>query len=354
MNRRQALATIAGAASAVLLKSTAATAQEPMERTGMGLVIYCCSRRRALLRQQDPDFDLFEPLNFLAHCESTGAGGMQISLGVMPDEDAEALRKKAAESQKYIEAIVQPPWSPQDVERFDAEMRTAARCGALAARTVIIPGRRYEYFDSLEHYREFADRGRRALELAAPVAEKHRVPLAVENHKEQRNDERIALFEHIGSEYVGACVDTGNSFALLEDPIGTIEAFAPWAHSVHLKDQILAEYDEGFLLGDIPLGQGAFDLKKMVEILRRAKPNIRFTLELITRDPLQVPCLAEKYWATFPELPGVHLARTLRYVRAHAAEELPYVSTLSTEEQAAREDANVRASLAYASDHLGL
>jgi 3-oxoisoapionate decarboxylase len=353
MNRRQALTTIAGAASAALLPGTAA-AQEPVEGTGLGLVIYCCSRRRAWMRKQDGEFDLFQPETFLAHCQTIGAGGMQIALGVLPGEQADALRLKAEESQRYIEAIVQPPGSPGDVERFDAEMQTAARCGALAARTVIIPGRRYEYFDSLDQYREYAERGRRALELAAPVAEKHRVPLAVENHKEQRNDERIALFEHIGSEYVGACVDTGNSFALLEDPIETIEAFAPWAHSVHLKDQILAEYDEGFFLGDIPLGQGGFDLKRMVEILRRAKPDIRFTLELITRDPLKVPCLTEKYWATFPELSGVHLARTLRYVRAHAAKDLPYVSMLSPEEQAAREDANVRASLVYARGQLGI
>lgn len=368
MNRREALSTIAGAASAAMLQSSTAGAQEPVERAertrdsgseteaecGLGLVLYCCRHRRDWLRENEPGFDLFDPLNFLDHCRSMGAGGMQVALGVLPADEAAGLRRRADDAQRYIEAIVQPPRSPQDVERFAAEMQTAARCGARAARTVIIPGRRYEYFDSLEHYREFAKRGRRSLELAAPVAEKHRVPLAVENHKEQRNDERIALFEHISSEYVGACVDTGNSFALLEDPIEAVEAFAPWAHSVHLKDQILAEYEEGFFLGDIPLGQGAFDLKKMVEILRRAKPEIRFTLELITRDPLEVPCLTEKYWATFPDLPGVHLARTLRYVRTHAAEELPRVSTLSAEERVAREDANVQASLTFARDQLGL
>ena len=82
--------------------------------------------------------------------------------------------------------------------------------------------------------------------------------------------EAMALLERIG-----AAVDTGNSFALLDDPYDAIEALAPFAFSVHLKDQALREDADGFLLGDIPLGQGSFDLKRMVEILQRAKPDVR-------------------------------------------------------------------------------
>ena len=85
-----------------------------------------------------------------------------------------------------------------------------------------------ETFESLAEFRRFEERGRRALERAAPIAEKHRVAIAVENHKDHRNDERVALFEHISSEFVGACVDTGNSVALLEDPVDTVTALAPW------------------------------------------------------------------------------------------------------------------------------
>ena len=155
-------------------------------------------------------------------------------------------------------------------------------------------------------------------------------------------------------QFVGACVDTGNSFALLEDPIATVEAFAPWAKSVHLKDQALQLTEDGFWLGDIPLGQGGLDLKRMVDILRETHPQLHFTLELITRDPLLVPCLREDYWATFPDLPARDLARTLRYVREHTSETLQQISELTEEQRLAREDANVRASLDYARDALGV
>lgn len=354
MHRRRLLGLTAGCiVAAQLPKSAGAFDAGPQsQRTELGLVIYCQRFQRDLLQREDAALDLYEPKRFLEHCFRLGAGGMQAALGVRDQDYVAELRDKAERSGMRVEAIIKPPESASDRDRFEAEMRTARDAGALCARTVIIPGRRYEQFTSLEEFRAFATRGQRMLEAAAPIAEKYRLPLAVENHKDQRIDERLALFEHIDSEYVGACVDTGNSVALLEDAQQTVEALAPWAHSVHLKDQAVQEYEEGFLLADIPLGQGIFDLSRMVEVLRRAKPGIGFMLELITRDPLRVPCLTDAYWATFPDLPGRDLARTLRTVRARGAEALPQVESLPLEQQVEREAANVRASLDYASQQL--
>ena len=103
-------------------------------------------------------------------------------------------------------------------------------------------------------------------------------------------------------------------------------------------------------------GTGFLDLPKLVAVLRRrGRPGLHFCLEMITRDPLRVPVLTERYWATFPSLPGVHLARTLALVQRHAAKEpLPHVKGLSPAEQQKREDDNVVKSLAHARTHLGL
>ncbi|MFP6764263.1 MAG: TIM barrel protein, partial [Planctomycetaceae bacterium] len=281
------------------------------------------------MRKINPQYDLFSPRNFLNHCRDIGAGGMQGSLGVLPAEEAAKLRDTAERHSLYLEAIVRLPADRSDLERFAAELQTAAAVGAKAARTTMIPGRRYEQFDSLQSFRESVRRGRRMLELAVPVAEKYRLPLAVENHKDQRDAERITLLEHLSSEFAGACVDTGNSFALLQDPIETVRAFAPWAHSVHLKDQALQLCDDGFLLADIPLGQGGLDLKTMVRILKKARPDVHFSLELITRDPLKVPCLTEQFQVTLPQVPARDLARTLRYVRKHSSDNLQYLSKMT-------------------------
>lgn len=352
VSRRTALKILGGSVAAGA--SPRLVQAETQKRTSLGLVLYCARFRRDDLRKATPDFDLYSPQNFLEYCRGLGAGGMQCSLGVLPENDAASLRKYATENGLYIEAIVRAPKDKDDVARFDAELKTAAAVAAKAARTTIIPGRRYEQFQKLEDFKAAVASGQRMLELAAPVAERHRVPLAVENHKDQRDGERVALFEHISSEFIGACVDTGNSFALLEDPIETVRAFAPWAHSVHLKDQALQLYDEGFLLADIPLGQGGLDLKTMVTILKKAKPNIDFSLELITRDPLNVPCLSEEYWATLRKVPARELARTLKYVSDHSSNNLQYISKMTEAEQVSREDLNVKQSLDYARDELGL
>ena len=42
---------------------------------------------------------------------------------------------------------------------------------------------------------------------------------------------------------------------------------------------------------------------------------------MITRDPLSVPCITDRYWATFADLPARELARTLALVRAHPPRE---------------------------------
>ncbi|MCH5377720.1 MAG: sugar phosphate isomerase/epimerase, partial [Planctomycetes bacterium] len=181
---------------------------------------------------------------------------MQARLGSIEPAATRELRDYAEANGLYIEAIISPPTAPLDVARFDQEVKTASEAGALAARTVIMPGRRYERFKTLAEFKEFELLGTRMLERAAPVVEKYKLPLAVENHKDQRIDARVALFKHLDNEYIGACVDTGNSFALMDDPYGAVEALAPFAFSVHLKDQAVLQYKDGFLLGDIPLGQG--------------------------------------------------------------------------------------------------
>jgi len=361
LNRRETLKRLAGTAAALSASQLGKVARGATEgtkgqrpTTQLGLVIYDCLLRRKRMLQNQGGIDLFEPQRFLEHCHALRAGGMQAKLDGLSDRRAVALGDWAKERGMFIDAIVSPPTDKQDLARFEAQIRTAARADVQAARTVVLPGRRYERFRSLDEFRDFTARARRMLELAAPIVEKHRVPLAVENHKGQRIDQRVVLFKHIDSDFVGACVDTGNSFTLLEEPMEVVEALAPWAKTVHLKDQALQLYPDGFLFGDIPLGQGAFDLKRMVRILRQAKPNIHMVLELITRDALKVPCLTDKYWITMPEVPGRDLARTLRFVHANQAAALQQMRSLSLEKQVALEDANLSASLKYARESLGL
>ena len=172
--------------------------------------------------------------------------------------------------------------------------------------------------------------------------------LAVENHKDWRIDEFSDLLRALSSRHVGVCLDTGNSIALLEDPQVVVEAYAPFALTTHFKDMAVAECDDGFLLSEVPFGTGFLDLAKMAATLRKRRPDIRFNVEMITRDPLPVPCLTRKYWASMEIVPGRDLADALARVRKHAWKKpLPSVRGMNAEQQLRVEGDNVRACLAY-------
>jgi sugar phosphate isomerase/epimerase len=317
----------------------------------MGVVIHSYGIRSRVERQKG----FADPARFAAFCRERGAAGVQLPIGTRTAEAATALRDRLGELGLYLEGSIAPPKDEADADRFEAEVRAAKDAGADVLRTVMLGGRRYEVFKTAAEYRAFKDRAWKSLQLAAPVVARHKVRLAVENHKDYRADELADVMKRLKSAFVGVTVDTGNNIALLEDPHGTVEALAPWAMSVHLKDMAVKESADGFLLSEVPLGDGYLDLKRVVGTLRKANPAIRFNLEMITRDPLRVPCLADGYWATFAELPGRDLARTLTSVRRHAPKgDLPRVAKLSEADQLAAEDANVRRSFAHSREHLGL
>jgi len=298
-----------------------------------------------------------EPLKFLTYCHDLGAGGVQVGMGRRDETYARQLHRQAEEWGMFLEGTGGLPKDQADLERFEAEVVTAKNAGAAVIR-VVLPskgsGRRYEAYKSVDEFRQTRDRGRQMLELAEPIVARHRIRLAVENHKDERVPEKLETIKRISSEYVGMCVDTGNDLAFLEDPMEVIEAYTPWAFSVHLKDAAVREYEDGFLLADVPLGEGILDLPKMVQTLRSRHPEVGFSLEMMTRDPLKVPCLTEAYWAAMGDIPGSYLARTLKMVRTWGKQSLAQVSQLSMSEQFVLEDANVRKCLAYAKERLGL
>jgi sugar phosphate isomerase/epimerase len=356
MNRREMLVSLAGGLSASVLGAPAgllgATAPK---KTQLGVCIHAYMIRPAAERSTGQGGVFAEPLNFLEHCHRLGAGGIQVGLGTRDETYTTKLRRQAETYEMFIEGIADLPGDQAGVERFEAQVRTAKRAGAKVIRAVIMPGRRYETFDSAEQFRRSADRGRQSVELAEPVVAREGIRLAIENHKDHRVPERLELLKRISSEYVGVCVDTGNSIALLEDPMEVVRAYAPWAMSGHLKDMAVREYDDGFLLSEVPLGEGILNLSEMIGLLRRARPQIQFTLEMITRDPLKVPCLTEKYWATLADVPGRDLARTLKMVRASASKPLlPRVSHLPPDEQIRQEEDNIKKCLDYARERLRL
>jgi 3-oxoisoapionate decarboxylase len=324
--------------AAAIPAGLAFTARADQEKAGMGIA---WTSYMTVAKPKDA-------LEFLTRCHALGAAGIQTPL----NGDLRQLRARAEQLGMYVEGMVPLP-TGGGTTAFEKSIQDAKAAGAVCVRAGALSGRRYESFASLADWNKFVTASRKNIEAALPILEKYKMPLALENHKDWTADEMVALMKSRASEYLGVCLDFGNNISLLDDPMNVAEMLAPFTIATHVKDMGVEWYNDGFLLSEMVLGQGFLDLPRMISLIRKARPTTRFSLEMITRDPLQVPCLTEKYWLTFPDRNGVFLARTMQLVQKYkSAKPLPRISGLSREAQLEAEQANVRASMEYAREKL--
>ncbi len=334
MTRRTFLAASAGAAVV-----TAA----PVPRSSMGF---------------SPDsFVLARParsiLDYMQYAYEHGAGGAQGYLTSMDPAYLRQVRDRAEKLGMYIEITMTLP--KEDTTEFEQTVRAAKEAGTRCIRSVCLIGRRYETFSSLSDWGAFVKESHARLARAVPILEKHRVRMGLENHKDWTVDQMVPLLKQYSSEYLGACIDWGNNISLLDDGMEVIERLAPFAINSHIKDMAVEEYADGFYLAEVPLGQGMFPLKKMMDTILAARPDVKFSLDMLTRNPLPIPCVTDKYWATFPERNGLYLARALRMVRTNKPRKpLVWLDKMSNEAKLQFERDNIRQCVEFARDGLGL
>jgi 3-oxoisoapionate decarboxylase len=283
-----------------------------------------------------------------------GAAGAHGGMTQIDFEWARRTRELKEQLDMYVEVQTFLPRGG-DVDTFEHAVRVAKEAGAASLRVVCLLGRRYEMFASAADWKSAVSGFHKQIAEAVPVVEKHKMPLGIENHKDWRVDQQVALLTQYESEFVGVCLDTGNNLSVLDDPMETVELLAPYTFNTHFKDMAMEETETGFLLSEVPLGEGMLDLPRMVAVLQRARPDVRFSLEMITRDPLEVPCLTDNFWSSFDDVNGVALARTLTRVRANKPHTpLPRISGLTNDERFALERTLVDRSIEYARSELGL
>lgn len=294
-------------------------------------------------------------IDLIAHCEKIGAGGVQVGVNGWTSDFAKKVRDIREKSGLYLEGSISLPKSSDQVSNFEKEVLASKEAGAELLRTVCLNGRRYENFHSEKEFLEFKTGALLALALAEPIVRKHKMKLAVENHKDWKAEELAEIIKNLGSEWVGVTVDFGNNVALLEDPMKVIATLAPMAFSTHVKDMGVKAYDDGFLLSEVPLGTGIVDLKAGVELCKKYNPTINFSLEMITRDPLEIPVEDASYWSTFPQISKNEQEKVFADLKKlESKRDLPQVSGLSDEERLAFEEKNVVSCLAYSEKRLGL
>ena len=284
MTRRQILGTVAVAPFAFA---------QTQSRSRMGGAPTAFSLRMRAARKEGKPFDVVE------HCHHIGLSAAEATLPATPD-GVKKLRQHVDEYNMRLVLNAPLPKSETDLPVFDAAVRACKDAGAFALHAAMTQ-RRYEQFDSFAAWKRNFEQCQQTVALAEPVLRKHRMPLAIENHKGWRSAEQAAWMKQLSSEWVGVCFDFGNNLSLCETPKQTLQALAPYALMCHIKDMGLQEYKDGFLLSEVVFGDGILNLKQMVQTLRAKDVNMLFLMEMITRDPLRIPVYTDRYWASFDD-----------------------------------------------------
>ncbi len=348
MKRRHWIASIAALSMARSLLAAANAS-----RSSVGICTFSCHLQWQAVRNKQVGTAFENASSFFDYAQTLGASGVQTSFKELDSQALKNLREKSEMADVHLEGDMRLPKTHLELAEFEREVQSTRETGAQIARTVLVGGRRYETFRSRSDFDEFYKQAKQRLEWVEPILKKHRLKLAIENHKDLTLVEQIAMVKRISSEWIGVLVDTGNNLALLDEPYEVIEQLAPYAFSVHLKDMAVQSDPSGFLLSEVPCGTGFLDLPRMIAVLLKSNPAIVFNLEMATRDPLKIPCRTEGYWATFPDRRPTHLEAAMTLVALNPMKQPPpSISGKSVDRQLADEEANNRNSLAWMRERL--
>jgi len=338
INRRTFLTMTAGAT---------ALAFKPFKGTQMGIVVHSYAFRwnSKIPSTKYPGFAT--ALDLLDHTAEIGAAGIQVVVNGWDTDFAKKVRDRREKLGLYLEGSIGMPSTQDDVPGFEKTVMNAKEAGAIVLRTVTSSGRRYEVFHSGAEVEEFKRKALEQIQWIEPILKRNKVRLAVENHKDWTAPELAAAMRKISSEYVGVTLDFGNSVSLLEQPNDVIETLAPYVVSTHVKDMAVEEYENGFLLSEVPLGEGFIELEKAFALCKKHNPKVKFSLEMITRDPLQIPCKTNEY----KEVVGDKEA-SFKKIMAKQKQKLPRVSQLNDEEKLAVEEENILKCIDYSKSKL--
>jgi sugar phosphate isomerase/epimerase len=331
MTRREILAAAVTVPAWMYVPQTVQAAVPPLRRMGAAPTAFALRNRHKR--------DTFDIVN---HAHQLGLGSVQTRLAATDPATLKAFRQRVESYDMRAILSTAMPIDDTDVPEFDKAVAACKEAGAVMLHTPMT-NRRYEEFKTFEAFKANFDRCQRTIRLAEPVLRKHRIKLAIENHKGWRAAEHAAWIKSIASEWVGICFDFGNNLSLCEDPMETLRLLGPYTIYCHMKDMGVEPYADGFHMSEVVFGQGFLDMPGLVKTLQKQDPEMIFALEMITRDPLKIPVFTDGYWGTFDDtvspLPGRDLARVLTLVKQNPPKTpLPTIAGLSPDAQVQLED----------------
>jgi 3-oxoisoapionate decarboxylase len=214
-------------------------------------------------------------------------------------DDLDGLRNHASRRSVQLELGTRGI-RPEQLRRY---LKIARRLDARMLRTMI----------NTSDHRPSPAEASSVLASAAEAFEDAGVTLALETYEQVPVATLVDIVRTVDSPAVGICVDPANCVAALELPTATVEAVAPYAANIHVKDFAFSRSDGwvGFTLAGCPLGEGLLDYQHLVTTTRAIEGNLSQIIEhwLPWQGDSAITIRTENAWSL----------HNLNYLRSYAA-----------------------------------
>ncbi|HET7186599.1 MAG TPA: sugar phosphate isomerase/epimerase, partial [Gemmatimonadaceae bacterium] len=129
--------------------------------------------------------------------------------------------------------------------------------------------------------------------------------LAIENHSgDMQSRELKVVIEEAGTDFVGACIDSGNAAWALEDPHAVLETLAPHVLTSHMRDSAVWISPEGVVVEWTRMGEGTVDIDRYMRAYAEQCPGCAISLELITNRQRAFNFRDRAFWEAYPAMPA--------------------------------------------------
>jgi sugar phosphate isomerase/epimerase len=285
---------------------------------------------------------------FVAAAREVGAQCIELDgrwLAAMPDEELARLRDDLAG-----DIVICSYWlAQQEGETLAEAIRQTAAIGAGMIRlhlTPVLEGARARWG---ARWGEMLAHGRATLTREAVRAADAGLALAIEDHQDLGSEELVEISEQAG-ENVGVIFDTGNPFAVGEDPVAFARRAGHRIRHVHLKDYVAQPTDEGYRLVRCAIGEGCVPFQEIAAALQSHTPPLTASIEPGALEARHIRLFTSDWWSGYPPRDARELGVALGRLRQNRLSEdadfrTPWERGAPGEEIVAYEMAQVRRSV---------
>lgn len=255
------------------------------------------------------------PDGFLAVARELGARVVEMHwtwLDAMPPTALEALRENLAAT--HTSSIVSVGLSHQPGETLEGAVQHARALGAPLIRlglTPVLEGSRAAWGS---RWPGLVQHAQKTLNQEAPRARDAGIDIAIEDHQDFGSEELVAMAEAAGPN-VGIVFDTGNPFAVGEDPVAFAGRVAHRVRHLHLKDYRAQFTPEGYRLVRCAIGDGAVPFAAIRDVLTAHHSSLTASLEPGALDARHIRLFRPDWWHGYPPREASELGTALGRLR---------------------------------------